>query len=140
MWSLGTGYQEEVRRIRKEPTIVENSGVRDSRPNGAAERGVQAIGEQVRVTRYGLESRLGIKPEGSHGVTRWLVEHCADVLNKHSVGEDGRTLCERWKGKAGKLPAAEFGEKVHYRFNVKRKPRDEKLEAHWGEGYFLWKV
>lgn len=82
--------QEEVRRIRKEPTIIDNSGVGGSRSNGAAERAVQAIGEQVRVIRYGLESRLEGKLKGSHAVTCWLMEHYADVLNKHSVGPDGR--------------------------------------------------
>lgn len=87
--------QEEVRRLRKEPTILDNSRVGDSRANGAAERAVQAIGEQVRVMRYGPESRLGANLKGSHAVTCWLVEHSADVLNKHSVGSDGRTPHER---------------------------------------------
>ena len=41
--------QEEVRKLRSEKTILENSRVGDSRANGAAERAVQAIEEQVRV-------------------------------------------------------------------------------------------
>ena len=50
--------QEEVRRQRSEKTRLENSPVGDSRANGAAERAMQAIVEQVRVIRRGLEQRL----------------------------------------------------------------------------------
>ena len=71
--------QEEVKRRRPEPTILENSPVGDSRANGAAERAVQAIGEQVRVQRRGLEQRLGLKLSGKHPVMSWLVEHAADL-------------------------------------------------------------
>ena len=90
--------QEEVKRKRPEPTILENSPVGDSRSNGAAERAVQAIGEQVRVLRRGLEQRLGLKLSGKHPVTSWLVEHAADLLSRYQVGDDGRTGYERLKG------------------------------------------
>ena len=58
--------QEEVRRQRSEKTILENSPVGDSRANGAAERAVQAIAEQVRVIRQGLEQRLELRLSGKH--------------------------------------------------------------------------
>lgn len=41
----------------------------DSQANGAAEQAVQALGEQVRVIKVGLESRLGTCLRGSHLVT-----------------------------------------------------------------------
>lgn len=126
--------QEEVRRLRKEPAMVDNSRVGDSHATGAAERPVQSIGEQVRVMTYGVGSRLGVKLKWSHAVACWPVEHSADVLNKHTDGSDGRTPYEPWKGKAMKQPTAEFGEKLHYKINLKRKQRGEKLDARWGEG------
>ena len=129
--------QDEVRRQRAEPTILENSPVGDSRANGAAERAVQALGEQVRVLRRGLEQRLGLRLSGKHPVTAWLVEHAADLLSKYQVGNDGKTGYERWKGKPYRSEEIEFGEKVHYRLNLKAKSNREKLEVRWGEGFYL---
>lgn len=63
----------------KGPTMVENSGVGESRANGAAEKAAQAMGEQAQVTRCGLESCLGAKIKVSQVVTCWLAQHCADV-------------------------------------------------------------
>lgn len=92
--------------------------MRAARSSPRCSRIVQAIDEQTRVTRCGLESRLGVKLKGSHAVTSWLVERSVDVLNKHRVGSDSRTPYERSKGKAAKQLAAEFGEKMHYRINL----------------------
>ena len=131
--------QEEVKRRREDPTILENSPVGDSRSNGVAERAVQALGEQVRVLRRGLEQRLGVKLSGKHPVTAWLVEHSAELLSRYLVGEDGRTGYERLKGKKYQGETVEFGEKVHYRLNLKAKQKDTKLEVKWGEGFFLGK-
>ena len=111
----------------------------DSRANGSAERAVQAIGEQVRVLRRGLERRLGLKVSGKHPVMAWLVEHAADVLSKYQVGDDGRTAYERLKGKKSQQETVEFGEKVHYRYNLKARSKDEKLEVKWSEEFFLGK-
>ena len=77
---------------------MENSPVGDSRANGAAERALQAIAEQVRVIRRGLEQRLELRLSGKHPVTAWLVERAADLLSKYHVGDDGKTGYERWKG------------------------------------------
>ena len=129
--------QDEVRKQRAEPTILENSPVGDSRANGAAERAVQALGEQVRVLRRGLEQRLGLKLSGKHPITAWLVEHAADLLSKYQVGDDGRTGYERWKGKPFHGEEIEFGEKVHYRENLKARAKQNKLEIRWGEGFYL---
>ena len=129
--------QEEVQKQRPEKTILENSPVGDSRANGAAERAVQALAEQVRVLRRGLEQRLGLRLSGKHPVTAWLVEHAADVLSKYQVGDDGKTGYERWKGKPYRGEEIEFGEKIHYRENIKARPKQNKLEVRWGEGYYM---
>ena len=130
---------QEVVRHRREngKTILENSPVGDSRANGAAERAVQSVSEQVRVIRRGLEQRLGLKLSCKHPVLSWLVEHSADLISKYQVGDDGKTAYERWKGKKFTLEEVEFGEKVHYRLNLKNKPQQEKLEVRYGEGFYL---
>ena len=135
--------QEEVKKQRAEKTILENSPVGDSRTNGAAERAAQAIAEQVRVLRRGLEQRLGLRLSGKHPVTAWLVEHAADLLSKYQVGDDGKTGYERWKGKKFQQEEIEFGEKIHYRENLKARSKQLKLEPRWGEGFYLgrwWRI
>ena len=82
----------------------------DSRANGAAERAVQAVEEQVRVVRHGLERRLGVKTSGKH--PSWFIERAADLLSKYQEGEDGNTGCQRLKGKKYRSDEVEFGEKV----------------------------
>merc|ERR1712240_2189 len=109
--------QEEVKRRRKDNTILDNSVPGDSKSNGAAERAVKAVSEQVRVLRDGLQARLGAVIKGNHPVTTWLVQHAADCLSEYQVGEDGKTAHERLKWKPFTRPAVEFGEKVHYKKN-----------------------
>ena len=130
--------QEEVKSRREQATILENSPVGDSRANGAAERAVQAVQEQVRVLRHALEARIGAKIKGSHPIIAWLIEHAADVLNRYHVGEDGRTPYERLKGKRYQGDAVEFGERIHYK--LKKQTMSHKLEFRWDEGYYLGKV
>ena len=78
--------QEEVKARRNYQTIVENSPVGDSRANGAAERAVQAVEEQVGVVRHGLEMRLSILVCGKHPVMSCLIEHAGDLLSEYQVG------------------------------------------------------
>ena len=101
--------QEEVKARRTQSTLLENSPVGDSRSNGAAERAVQAVQEQVRVLRHGLEQRLGAKVSTHHPVMAWLVMHAADLISKFQVGSDGKTAYERLKGKPYKGEAVEYG-------------------------------
>ena len=130
--------QEEVKARRNYQTIMENSPVGDSRANGAAERAVQAVEEQVRVVRHGLETRLGMKISGKHPFVCRLIEHAGDLLSKYQVGEDGKTGYQRLKGKKYRGDEVEFGEKVHY--SLKRGARQEKLESRLAEGFYLGKV
>ena len=134
--------QAEVQRRRAAQTILENSVPGDSKTNGAAERAVKAVGEQVRVLRAGLQGRLDMVVRTSHPILTWLVQHAADCLSKYQIGEDGKTAYERLKGKKFSRAVVEFGEKVHYKKNAKGH-KDNKLDSKWGEGFFLgfyWKT
>ncbi len=108
----------------------------DSRASGAAERGVQVVGEQVRVLRRALGDRVGYLLEGPHPALAWLIEHAADILSKYLMGDDGKTAPERLTGKPRDKELVEFGEKVHYRFE-ERRGKENKLDVKWGEGFFL---
>ena len=129
--------QEEVARVREGQTLLENSPAGDSQANGAAERAVQSVGEQVRAIRAGLEQRLGAQIPGAHPLTCWIVEHASDLLNKFLKGDDGKTPCQRLRGKIFKGNMVEFGERVHYMENLKGALKMNKLECKWGEGYYL---
>ena len=128
--------QEEVKRRRSDTTILENSVPGDSKSNGAAERAVKALGEQVRVLRGGLQSRLDLVIRSSHPVMTWLVQHAADCISKYQVSDDGKTAYERMKGKRFSRAAVEFGEKIHFRKSMKGQ-KEHKLDGKWNEGYFL---
>lgn len=58
------------------------SAVWDAHPDAATGKGVQALGGHVPSAKLGLETRLGTSVKGSHPVTRWLVDHAADLLSK----------------------------------------------------------
>ena len=100
-WSHGVDQGHRQAGLSRDhlEVLLENSPVGDRRANGAAERAVQAIAEQLRVIRRGLEHRLELRLSGKHLVTAWLVERAAVLLSKHHVSDDGKTGYERWKGK-----------------------------------------
>jgi hypothetical protein len=83
----------EICKLRGEARTLEELGpVGDSRGNGVAERGVQAVEEMMRVHKLALERRLGSKVPVSHKIVAWLVEHCADVLNRFRWAKMGKLL------------------------------------------------
>eukprot|EP00969_Alexandrium_andersonii_P314641 13899483-Alexandrium_andersonii.AAC.1 len=45
-----------------------------------------------------------------HPVILWLVEHAGELVAKHLMGHDGRTVFERLVGKASRDDGYEFGE------------------------------
>ena len=92
--------------------IPEASPVGSSGSNGVIERAVQAIEGQVRTIKLALESRIGSEIPSDHYVTPWIIEYVATIINKGQVGADGKTACERLKGKPVHLAGFEFGEKV----------------------------
>ena len=115
-----------MKNLREKITILENSPVGDSQANGAAERAVQAVGEQVRVLRLSNYELV----DGFQDI-----EPAADMVSKFLVGDNGRTAYERAKGKRHDKPA-EFGELVHYLFD-RRETHENKLDPKWSEGVFL---
>lgn len=78
--------------------------------NGDAERAIQSLVAQVRVSRSALEAKLYAKIPQCRPIWAWLVEYSALMLNSFEVGNDGRIAYERSKGNASTLLGFEFGE------------------------------
>jgi hypothetical protein len=114
-----------------------HSGVGDSKGNGFAERAVQSIEEMVRVHKLALESRIKTKLPCTHEIMSWLVEHAADVLNRYSVGSDGRTPYQRLKGRKFVGHMLEFGCPIMFR--VSGKVAGGIMQERWYPGIWLGK-
>ena len=55
-----------------------------------SERAVQSLDKVVRLHKLTFESHLKTRLARVHLIMTWLVEHCADVLNRYNIGADGR--------------------------------------------------
>ena len=99
------------------------------------EAGVKTVEGMVRTVKFCLEAKLGIKIETTDPVFYWLVEHCADLVTKFSIGRDGMTPYERLKHKAYKGEMYEFGSLVLHA--VPGKPQGGVMERRWLDGVYL---
>ena len=95
--------------------VPENSAVGESQSNGMVERGIQDVGNQVRVLKDALETRLGVTLDPRHPILAWLISHAGALLIRCQVGVDGKTAYQRWKGKVFRKPILEFGESTHFK-------------------------
>ena len=93
-------------------TIVEESPVESKGSNGVVERAVQAIEGQVRVLKLALEARIGMDIDAESKIVTFMAEYASYLMNRLEVGKDGKTACERTKGKAATVLGIEFGEKL----------------------------
>ncbi len=117
-------------------TMKEESPVGSSASNGVVDMGNQAIDGYVRVIKIVLEARLNMKVPGARPAVARMVEFARLFVKRYEVGNDGRTPCERARGKTSKLLCLKFGEMLNFRRN--RAPgRLAKLESSWEDGVFL---
>ena len=118
-------------------SCLTHSGVGDSKGNGLAERAVQSLEEMIRVHKLTFESRLKTSLKCVHPPIAWLVEHCADVLNRYNIGADGRTPYQRLKGRKFVGHMLEFGSSVMFR--VSGKVHGGVMQERWFPGIWLGK-
>lgn len=136
--SLVEGLARERARLHPEArTIIEHSPVAESASNGIAERAVQALENQIRVLKLGLEEKLKASVPVSHPVVPWIIEHAADILTKYPVSKDGKTPYERLKGKRYRGEIFEIGQVVTYR--IPGKVEGGLLRARWRRAIWLGK-
>ena len=115
-----TNVLDEVCKVRTSArSVPETAPQGDSQGNGLAERAVQSMEEMLRVHKLALETRVGVRLPILHPVFPWLVEHCANILNKAVVGVDGKTAWERVRGRKYKGDMVEFATKVRFRVSGK---------------------
>ena len=128
-----------VRKMRGEEgrTIIETAKTKDSQSHGRAERAVQSVEGIVRTMKLALGRRLGSDISCDHPVMTWLVEHGAETLNRFQVSNDGKTSCERSKGKKYKGDFVEFGRRVMHR--QPGKVRGGVMSSRWSEGVWIGK-
>ncbi|MFM7989620.1 MAG: hypothetical protein ACKPKO_60935, partial [Candidatus Fonsibacter sp.] len=71
--------------------VCEESPVGESQALGTISSQIQVLQGQVRTIRDALETRQGRRIDGNHALVPWMVQHAAGILNRYSVGKDGRT-------------------------------------------------
>ena len=114
-----------IERRAEGRTIYEHSPVQSSGSNGVVERGVNEIEGSVRAILLSLQERLGRKGDARELIISFIPEYAAYMLNRFSVGKDGKVPYERIKGKKPTVLGVEFGEKVL--FKKKKIAKLEKL-------------
>jgi len=117
-------------------TIPENSPKYEHQSNGAAERGVQEVKGIARTIKHYLESMLTFKLNFEHPIIAWMIEHIGTIINRHLIGDDGRTAYERIKVRATHQPLLPFADAVLYRI-PQELHQAPSLEPRWGDGVFL---
>ena len=124
--------EPEVERARI--AVPEHSHPGESQSNGLAESSIKELVDEVRTLKMSTEFRLKGRLPNHHAVMAWLVEHAAYMLNRCSLGTDGRTAYGRLHGKESTARLCEFAERVLW--FVPKKHR-AKLDARWRYGVFL---
>ena len=114
--------------------VPETSSPGESQSNGAAERAVRSIEDQLRTMKLALESHINAKIPCQHPIIAWMILYASHLLTKELVGEDGLTGYERLHGQRAEDRVPEFGEVIY--FYVPKRCR-AKLDPVWRVGVFL---
>ena len=101
----------EIVKQREHETIVEEVPKASSATQGTVEHGNYQIGALVRTLRFATEKRLSITIKPDSPAAAWMFRHAAWLLNRYSVGRDGATPYERYKGKPYSGEVCEFMER-----------------------------
>ena len=125
-----------VAQKREGETFLEHSPVRSSGSNGIIERGIKDVQGQIRSMKSAIDERINTDLSGSSNVLCWLVEFAALLINRYSVGHDGKTPCERLKRKKSNVVGSEFGERVLFR-RVHVSAKLAKLDSLWNIEVFV---
>ena len=105
--------KDEVKRMLNQDVIMEASPVGESQSNGRIENAVRRVKGQLRTMKEGLDYRYGARIPASHPILPWIPRQAAATLTMYSVGKDGRTPHQRWKGKKFKKEVAESLESAY---------------------------
>ena len=125
----------KVHRGANTQTMMEHSAVGDSQGNGLIERANRSVEGQVRTMISALEEKIGSKVSGTDSILPWLILHAGTILNRFTMGKDGKTPHERLRGRRSKRQLIEFGEAVHFLpLDIKDHPN---VDARFQDGIWL---
>jgi len=149
------GYRRIILKSDQEPSMIamrravqqtwemgeitmEDSPAYDPKSNGAVERSVRTIKEQVRTMKSDLEGRLMRKLDGGdRSILCWMIEHAGALLRRYKVGPDGRTAYERVKGRGSRRWMVPFGECVWWMPLRPQTAQPSNLDPRVEEGCFV---
>ena len=80
-------------------TLVEDSPKKSSGSNGVVERAVQEVEGSIRAGFLALQQRLGRRVDARERLIAFLPEYVVYLMNRLTVGEDGKTVFERVRGR-----------------------------------------
>ena len=149
------GYRRIVLKSDQEPSMIamrravqqtwemgeitmEDSPAYDPKSNGAVERSVRTIKEQIRTMKSDLEGRVMRKLDGGdRSILCWMIEHAGALLRRYKVGADGKTAYERVKGRGSKRMMVPFGECVWWMPLRPQTAQPSNLDPRVEEGCFV---
>ena len=99
------------------------------------ERAVREIESEMRALFLQFQERTGRKVDARERLVAFIPGYAAYVLNRLSMGDDGKVPYERAKGKKPTVLGLEFGEKVLYK--MKAGAKMGKIEDRWKHGIFV---
>ena len=130
--------QDMVKQARPQETIVKNPPAYDPQSNGAAERAVQEVKDQIRLIKIGLEARLARAVAPEWAIMDWVINHASGIINRFVVGVDGRTAYYRTYGRTFSGKTFELGEQVWLKpKRSKTMMKKRGMDAKWQEGTWV---
>ena len=130
--------QGAVKNRRAHSTICQNPPAYNPQANGAVERAVQEVMNQIRVMKIGLEQRLATKITTDWKIMEWITELSAVLLNRCLIGKDGRTPYHRLIGKDSQKTLVEIGERVLAKIaRGQQSGRKQSLKAKWEDAVWV---
>ena len=116
--------------------VPEERAPGESRSNGAAERAVRSIEDQLRTMKLALESRISCKIPCAP-ITKWMIEHAAVLRTTHH-NDDGDMLTGhgRLHGHKPNMTINDFCESIMFYAPLRQR---QKLDPRWRIGSFVWR-
>ena len=87
----------------------------DHMANGRVEMAVREVKRQCRTLRVAAEQNPSVRIADDSPSLSWLPRFEAQVMNKMTIGKNGKTSEMRRTGRRWRKPRAQFGEKVWFR-------------------------
>ena len=93
----------------------------DHMVNGRFEMAVREVKRQCRTLRISAEQNTSVRIADDSPLLSWLPRFAAQVMNKKKIGKDGKASEVRRTGRRWRKPMVQFGEKVWFRKNWRRR-------------------